>query len=249
MSARSGGGPRQPRAPHGPPGRAHAARRARGGDPSCPEALALPGGLFGRAGLHGPARRRRAGGAPGREAPGASSGDPGVPGAPATRSGAGSGEEIVRLLATSHWERRSITDELDFIGPLARAMLRRHGPFVPANAHVFLPMLELTGSGALVTGVGGDDALGPRRAAWLAERRERPSGARPRDIARAAYFLAPRSLRRARARRRLTATEHVPGSGRTPCASWLAPPRRRPPVSPCAGARACAGSPRAGTWR
>ena len=39
------------------------------------------------------------------------------------------------------------TDELDSVGPVAQAVLRRHGPLWPFNAHFHMPLLERASGG------------------------------------------------------------------------------------------------------
>jgi len=111
-------------------------------------------------------------------------------------------ERVVRHLGLSDWVRLSFDDELDVLGPVARASLRRHGLLWPFNAHFHVPILEVARGGALLTGVGGDEVLGA--SGWYQleralRRRRRPQ---PRDGLRLLGALAPRSLREARERRR-----------------------------------------------
>ena len=53
-----------------------------------------------------------------------------------------------------------MTDELDFVGPIAAEGLRRHGVLFPANAHMIVPLAREARGGSLLTGVGGDDTFG-----------------------------------------------------------------------------------------
>jgi asparagine synthetase B (glutamine-hydrolysing) len=81
------------------------------------------------------------------------------PGRPETEEAAWQ-ELVVRHLGIAEWERLEIDDELDFLGAFARRNLVRHGVLYPANVHFSAPLLERAGAGSLVTGGGGDDALG-----------------------------------------------------------------------------------------
>lgn len=124
-------------------------------------------------------------------------------------------ETVVTHLSLEDWERLSFTDELDFVGPVATKVLRRHGILYPANTHLHWPLLERAAGGSLLTGLIGDDSIGGwwlGRLASVATRRNRPE---PRDLLRAGQVFAPRPVRRAVAQRRLT----------TP-ASWLRPEAR-----------------------
>ncbi|HEX8085995.1 MAG TPA: asparagine synthase-related protein [Solirubrobacteraceae bacterium] len=125
-------------------------------------------------------------------------------------------ERVVRHLGLDDWVRVDRPEELDYLGPAARTMLRRHGVVFPANAFWHSLVLEHAGGGALLTGAGGDELFGAwrwRRAADVLARRERP---RPRDAAHVALALAPPGARRL-VRRRGSALE-LP---------WLRPAARR----------------------
>lgn len=102
--------------------------------------------------------------------------------------------------------RLQISDELDFVGPVAAEVLRRHGPMYPANAHVLVPMAREARGGSLLTGVGGDDVFGNwpwhDTAAWFARRR-RPHA---RDARQCAHMLSPHRVRTEVLRRQGTYT-------------------------------------------
>ena len=85
-------------------------------------------------------------------------------------------ERVVAHLGLDDWLRDEVTDELDFVGPVAQGALARHGLLYPAQAHFHVPLLRHAVGGTLLTGAGGDDVLdlGPQytvRAAWDALRR------------------------------------------------------------------------------
>ncbi len=95
-------------------------------------------------------------------------------------------ELVVAHLGLADWQRLEFGGELDLVGPVATAALRRHGLLWPFNAHFHVPMLEAARGGTLLTGIGGDELF--RAAA-------RPLPAiTPRRLA---LFAAPRPLRRA----------------------------------------------------
>jgi asparagine synthase (glutamine-hydrolysing) len=111
-------------------------------------------------------------------------------------------ESVVSHLGLRDWLRIEVSDELDCVGPLATAALRRDGLLWPPNSHFHVPLLERATGGSLVTGIGGDEVFGASRwarpAAVLAGR-VRPT---PRDAFRVGLALAPESLRRTVFRRR-----------------------------------------------
>lgn len=88
-----------------------------------------------------------------------------------------------------------VTDELDFVGPIAQGELARRGVVFPPNSHTFAPLLPHAVGGSLLVGVGGDELLDNHR--WtplndvLAGRR-RPEA---RDAARLAVALLPGRIR------------------------------------------------------
>jgi hypothetical protein len=85
-------------------------------------------------------------------------------------------EAVVAALRIADWVRLKADDDLDFVGPVAARVLRRHGLLHPANAYAHAPLLKQAAGGTLLTGVGGDQVLGrlprPRRPWWC----PRPDG-------------------------------------------------------------------------
>lgn len=115
-------------------------------------------------------------------------------------------------LPERQWHVMEVGEDLDLLGPVATAMLRRHGLLWPPSAIGVIPMLKAASGGTLVLGDGGDQVLGDWR--WsrfgsLAARRRRPV---PRDVLSAGLALSPRFLRGAVDRRR-----------RPPHQIWLRP--------------------------
>ena len=70
-------------------------------------------------------------------------------------------EAVVAALGITDWIRLAADDDLDFVGPVATGVLRRHGLLHPANAYFHAPLLSQAAGGTLLTGVGGDQVLGP----------------------------------------------------------------------------------------
>ena len=113
-------------------------------------------------------------------------------------------ELVVERLGCTDWLRLEHHDDLDLIGPAALRVMAWDGLPYPYNLHLLLPMLEAAGGGALVTGVGGDQALlAAGRELDVLARRVRPV---PRDGLRIAAGIAPSVLRRPVLRRRVRLT-------------------------------------------
>jgi asparagine synthase (glutamine-hydrolysing) len=105
-------------------------------------------------------------------------------------------EQVVAHLGLTDWIRIDCGTELDCVGPVATAVLRRHGLLWPSNVHFHVPIIEAAAGGSVLTGIGGDEAFGPSawgRAAEILSLRARP---RPRDARRIAFALAPRRTKR-----------------------------------------------------
>jgi Asparagine synthase len=104
-------------------------------------------------------------------------------------------ERVVAELGLSDWERIEAGDELDLVGPQAQALLRQDGLRYPPNRHFHAALLQRARGGALLTGVGGDQVMGPgrwRQAARVLAAARVPT---PRGIAHLAVASAPPSVR------------------------------------------------------
>jgi asparagine synthetase B (glutamine-hydrolysing) len=113
-------------------------------------------------------------------------------------------ERVIVHLGLTEWLRLEFTDELDIVGPVAMRTLRKHGPRTPFNAHFHTPLFEEALGGSLITGIGGDEALGVQRwarATGVLAGKVRP---RPRDVLSVGLAAAPSPLRRAVLARRDT---------------------------------------------
>jgi asparagine synthase (glutamine-hydrolysing) len=73
-------------------------------------------------------------------------------------------ELVVRHLGLEDWERVSL-GELDFVGPVATTVLRRHGLLWPPNTYFHELILQRAAGGALLTGIDGDGLFEGRR--WI----------------------------------------------------------------------------------
>jgi Asparagine synthase len=110
-------------------------------------------------------------------------------------------ELVIRHVCPPDWILQAFTDEFDFIGPLAREGLLRHGVTYPPAAFDRLPMLREARDGTLLMGLGGDELLRSwrwvRTASVLAGR-VRPA---PRDVLRLGAAVAPARVRSSALRR------------------------------------------------
>jgi asparagine synthase (glutamine-hydrolysing) len=111
-------------------------------------------------------------------------------------------ELVIGHLGLDDWMIQTVSDELDLLGPRARAALRQHGLLYPSQAFSQLLLLEAAAGGSLVTGWDGDGLFGDwqyARAAAILRGRLRPER---RDVLRLLKALAPTVLRREWLRRR-----------------------------------------------
>lgn len=101
----------------------------------------------------------------------------------------------VSHLGLRDWETVSITTELDALGAVATAALRRYGLYWPSQAHSIIVFAQHAGSGSLVTGGGGDEVFTP----WSGRRlpMRQLAKVRPRRSAAKwmAYYALPQALR------------------------------------------------------
>lgn len=108
-------------------------------------------------------------------------------------------EMMVTHLGLSEWVRVDVTDELDIVGPAATPGLLAHGVLWPPNAHFLRPLATPAAGGTLLTGIGGDELFTPAasRGARVLAGEVR---VRRRDVRAVAEAVAPRRLRRRKAR-------------------------------------------------
>lgn len=110
-------------------------------------------------------------------------------------------ELVVAYVDPPDWVRLEFTDELDYLGPWAESVLRRHGALWPMNSHAHLPYFQFTVGGSIIDGVDGDAVFSSGHARALAVLRGRtpPTRGAVRDLG---FLAAPPPLRRAWVRRR-----------------------------------------------
>ena len=110
-------------------------------------------------------------------------------------------EEVITHLGLDDWLRVELSSELDAVGPVATSVIERHGLLWPCNTYFHDPIFEAASGGAVLTGIGGDEAfMGSPwdRALAVLQGRVRPV---PRDILRVGFALAPAVVKRAFMRR------------------------------------------------
>jgi asparagine synthase (glutamine-hydrolysing) len=113
-------------------------------------------------------------------------------------------EVVIRHVGVNEWVRHDKVDEVDLLGPIATASLRRRGLLWPPLAHTRQTELELARGGSLLSGEGGDEVLGPRRLTPLRQLLGRSLPVSRPNLRQVGLELAPRSIRRERYRRRFT---------------------------------------------
>jgi Asparagine synthase len=105
-------------------------------------------------------------------------------------------EMVVRHLRLDHWEVSRVTDELDIVGERAQACLRKYGLLVPERLYTSTASLELARGGSYLTGEGGDEVLGPRRARFARVALQSPKVVvRSHAVGAVARNLVPRPAR------------------------------------------------------
>jgi asparagine synthase (glutamine-hydrolysing) len=135
---------------------------------------------------------------------------PGIPEVDETEWQAG----VVEHLGLTDWHRFEVRDTIDLLGPGAQDSLRHRGLVWPATVHLKVPLIEPLSGGSLLTGEGGDEVFGPRRAAPWPHLRKGTSVRRSRAASAALLSLLPRAARRQRAMRASQRVELLP---------WLRP--------------------------
>ncbi len=114
-------------------------------------------------------------------------------------------ERVIAHLRLDDWIRLEVDEELDYVGPLGRRLLLRHG-VLHHSAPMFWLQVEPARGGSLLTGFGGDTTIG----GWLPPHTAEVRAGRARvgfdDLPILASALVPRIVRqgvfRARAKRR-----------------------------------------------
>jgi hypothetical protein len=140
-------------------------------------------------------------------------------------------EAVVRHLGLSGWQRHELSTELDWLGPVARQVLREHGVLLPANAHFHAPLAADARGGTLLTGWGGDDLFASWRWGRAAAVLSGHAAPHPRDVARIAHLATPWAARRLLFRGRVKGLLPAwlrPKARSAALARWLDDERGRP---------------------
>jgi asparagine synthase (glutamine-hydrolysing) len=109
-------------------------------------------------------------------------------------------ELVIGHLGVDDWVRIEVDDELDYLGPLATRLLRRHGVRWPPFLHYEHVLLEMAAGGVLLSGHDGDGIFGTFPWAGLRALRHRERLPRRSDLLPLARVMAPLRLRRWEAR-------------------------------------------------
>jgi hypothetical protein len=153
-------------------------------------------------------------------------------------------ENVIAHLGVDDWLRVEMSSELDGLGPVATSVIKRHGLLWPCNTYFHDPIFESASGGAVLTGIGGDEAFMASnwdRAAAVLQGRVRPV---PRDILRVGFALAPVAIKRQFIRRWLP--ELFPWlrpGARREVETWLATDAAREPLRRERRLRRLLGSP------
>lgn len=125
------------------------------------------------------------------------------PGAPASAESEWQ-DAVIRHLGLDDWQRVTIDDELDLVGPRARQHLRAHGVLWPPMVHADGPLLDHLAGGSLIDGEGGDEVLGvdAHRIAPVTMIARSPRATNRARLSAAAAAVAPGAVRQRLVRRK-----------------------------------------------
>lgn len=126
---------------------------------------------------------------------------------------------VIEHLQLKDWQRVTIEESADLLGPVARASVLRRGNLWPPALHIKATLLTCLHRGSsLLTGEGGDEVLGRRRGAQVSRlwRRSRAPGVS--DLRSAGASLLPATARARRLAVRLESAAMQP---------WLTPEVRQ----------------------
>jgi asparagine synthetase B (glutamine-hydrolysing) len=104
---------------------------------------------------------------------------------------------VIEHFGVTDWERVEGRDELDFLGPIARAAVTRHGVRFTPNAHFVVPLARRARGGTLILGLGGDELFAGWRWRERADVLARRASLAPSNVGTVLLGSAPRAARRA----------------------------------------------------
>lgn len=120
-------------------------------------------------------------------------------------------ELVIDHLRLPDWQVSTLTDELDVVGERAQDFLRKYGMILPGRMYILVPSFEAARGGSRLSGEGGDEILGSRRASFARFALESPRGLSKASLRNAVGInVAPWPIRAAMLWRRYTSTEHLP---------------------------------------
>lgn len=105
-------------------------------------------------------------------------------------------EMVIEHLQLRDWEKLDFSDELDSLGPISTAVLRRHGLLWPPNAYAHVVIIGKAAGGSVVTGLDGDSVFGSWRYSLLSQLRRAQMRPKRAHLRLAVAAGAPGALRR-----------------------------------------------------
>ena len=113
-------------------------------------------------------------------------------------------ERVIAHSRVERWIRLTVGEEIDFVGPVARPLIKRYGVVHPPHFPFFWLPVQYARQGSMLTGFGGDSVIGgwlPAHAAEVIAGRAWP---RPSDLPVFAFAVAPPFVRRRAMQIRIT---------------------------------------------
>ena len=123
-------------------------------------------------------------------------------------------ELVIGHLGVTEWVKRDALADVDLLGPVAQASLRRWGNLWPPLAHTRRAELDASKGGSLLSGEGGDEVLGERRLSPLPYMVAHKQPWSWRNVRHVVFAALPSALRRRRYAGRFRQHESFP---------WLTP--------------------------
>jgi asparagine synthetase B (glutamine-hydrolysing) len=113
-------------------------------------------------------------------------------------------ERVIAHSRVERWIRLTVGEEIDFVGPVARPLLKRYGVVHPPHFPFFWLPVQYARNGSMLTGFGGDSVIGGWIPAHAAEVIAGHAWPRPSDLTLFAFAVAPPFVRRQAMQIRLT---------------------------------------------
>ena len=113
-------------------------------------------------------------------------------------------ERVIAHSRVESWIRLTVGEEIDFVGPVARPLLKRYGVLHPPHFPMFWLPVQYARNGSMLTGFGGDSVIGGWIPAHAAEVMAGRAWPRPSDLPLFGFAIAPRFVRRRAIQLRVT---------------------------------------------